>query len=391
MTMVATDYARDGADKPRFDDLMLAMDAVDTIRHETSVLESELSSGDRREALKARLREYYAGQGIAVSDEILDTAVQDMDKNRFVHEALKPGLARILATLYVRRVPYGLRAGITAGIVAAALATYPMARHQLVDLPRERAAAAQELLFSTKLPAALNEAYSKVRTAAEKAGDKDSLASADALRSTAEKSISARDEAGANKAIGQLAEIESGLLTKQVAVALQERLPGDVEAASQRSIDPKALALLAPYVELMETAAKNGDEKGYMRAKKGYDGLLRRVMTPLDLRIVDREGTRSGVWRTNDGGSTKVYYIVVEAVDPAGNVIPMDIRNVETGRMQTVRTWAVRVPKAEYDRVARDKQSDGLIDDREAGRKPAGSLDFKWSIPAMDGQMITDW
>ena len=114
-------------------------------------------------------------------------------------------------------------------------------------------------------------------------------------------------------------------------------------------------------------------------------------MAEVELRIVDRPGSRSGVWRTNDGGRTKIYYLVVEAVDPAGRTVPMDIKSVENGRTATVKSFAIHVPQSEYDRVARDKQSDGLVDDREAGEKPAGSLGFKWSIPAMDGQMITDW
>ena len=69
----------------RFDDIMLALDAVDTLRHEAAVVDTELTSDERREAMIVRLREYYAGQGIEVSEEILDRAVADMDANRFVH------------------------------------------------------------------------------------------------------------------------------------------------------------------------------------------------------------------------------------------------------------------------------------------------------------------
>lgn len=389
--MPQTDTAAVPEEAPKFDDLMLALDAVDTIRHETSVLESELASGDRREALKARLREYYAGQGIDVSDEVLETAVRDMDKNRFVHEPLKPGLASLLATVYVRRVAYGVRAGVAACAVAAVLVAYPVARHELVDKPRERAAAELELTFRTKLPAALGEAYAKARAAAEKAGDGDALSSADSLKASAERFIEARDAAGAGKAIDSLGGIGDGIMAKLAGVALKERFSRDREELKSHAIEPKAMAALTPFIERMGTASASGDEAGYSRAKDGLDALLQNIMTPLELRIVDRTGTRSGVWRTNDGGSTKVYYLIVEAIDPAGRAVPMDIRSVETGRTQAVTTWGIRVPQREYDRVAQDKKSDGIIDDREAGAKPAGSLDFKWSIPVMDGQMITAW
>ena len=44
------------------------MDVVDTLRHADRLVERELEGDARRAALKQRLREIYAGQGIAVPD-----------------------------------------------------------------------------------------------------------------------------------------------------------------------------------------------------------------------------------------------------------------------------------------------------------------------------------
>ena len=50
---------------------MLAMDVVDTLRHRRALVERELKSADRDRALKKRLKEIYAEQGIDVPDEVL--------------------------------------------------------------------------------------------------------------------------------------------------------------------------------------------------------------------------------------------------------------------------------------------------------------------------------
>ena len=51
---------------PKLDDLMLAMDVVDTLRHDQRVVERELSAGRLDETLIKRLREIYKSQGIKV-------------------------------------------------------------------------------------------------------------------------------------------------------------------------------------------------------------------------------------------------------------------------------------------------------------------------------------
>ena len=48
----------------QLEDVMAAMDVVDTLRHEQSIAERELDSQGRRERLLQRLRELYTAQGI---------------------------------------------------------------------------------------------------------------------------------------------------------------------------------------------------------------------------------------------------------------------------------------------------------------------------------------
>ncbi|HJR69030.1 MAG TPA: DUF6384 family protein, partial [Gammaproteobacteria bacterium] len=66
------------------DELMLAMDVVDTLRHKELVLARELMAGERDEDLLERLRDIYTGQGIEVTDEILTQGVKALREERFV-------------------------------------------------------------------------------------------------------------------------------------------------------------------------------------------------------------------------------------------------------------------------------------------------------------------
>ncbi|MFN9355683.1 MAG: DUF6384 family protein, partial [Alphaproteobacteria bacterium] len=87
-----------GATKPQtLDELMLAMDVVDTIRHRELVVARELAQGDRDAALKARLREIYRGQGLEVSDAAIDQGIKALRESRFAYTPPAPGLGRSLA------------------------------------------------------------------------------------------------------------------------------------------------------------------------------------------------------------------------------------------------------------------------------------------------------
>lgn len=89
------------------DDLMLAMDVVDTLRHQERVVEKALTEGDREEDLVERLREIYRNQGIEVSDEVIRQGVKALREERFVYHAPADTLSVKLARLYVTRGRWG--------------------------------------------------------------------------------------------------------------------------------------------------------------------------------------------------------------------------------------------------------------------------------------------
>ena len=85
------------------DDVMLAMDVVDTLRHRELVLAKELGGEERKAALIARLKEIYSAQGIEVPDAILEDGVKALEEKRFVYDPPRDSFQRRLATAYINR------------------------------------------------------------------------------------------------------------------------------------------------------------------------------------------------------------------------------------------------------------------------------------------------
>ncbi|MGE8435274.1 MAG: DUF6384 family protein [Pseudomonas palmensis] len=130
------------------------------------------------------------------------------------------------------------------------------------------------------------------------------------------------------------------------------------------------------------------------------DSLLVFARQALELRVVDRYGVKSGVERCydqalcNQGGDSlqgKSWYLVVEAVDAAGNPISVPVTSSETGESRWASYFGVRVSQAEYLKVKEDKLSDGHIDDLAMGSKPANMLSLKFNQRVAKPDMILDW
>ena len=123
--------------QPPLNDLMMAMDVVDTLRHGEALVERELSGEQRRRRMIERLREIYTSQGIAVSDRILAEGVDALEQERFVYKPRRGGFAFNLARLYIRRGRIARLAAVAlAAIIVVAGAWYFIA--QQADSRREQ-------------------------------------------------------------------------------------------------------------------------------------------------------------------------------------------------------------------------------------------------------------
>lgn len=110
-------------DRPPLDDVMLAMDVVDTLRRRERLVARELDESDRAEDLKQRLRRIYAQQGIEVPDHVIEQGVAALREDRFTYQPPGGGLGRRLALIYVRRDRWAkwFGGGALAALLAAAV------------------------------------------------------------------------------------------------------------------------------------------------------------------------------------------------------------------------------------------------------------------------------
>ena len=115
--------------KPQtLDDVMIAMDVVDTLRHREDLVHRELNEEDRESELIARLRQIYSDQGIAVSDRVLAEGVKALKDSRFVYTPPPPRWKSTLLTWWVRREKYGRRLGIALAALIAVCAAHYVSR-----------------------------------------------------------------------------------------------------------------------------------------------------------------------------------------------------------------------------------------------------------------------
>lgn len=116
------------------------------------------------------------------------------------------------------------------------------------------------------------------------------------------------------------------------------------------------------------------------------------ALLPLTLRIVERAGVKSGIERRYKPSGGKSWFLIVEAVDPTGTVVPIPVESAETGVKKKVERFGISVPQEEYQKVKEAKLRTGHVGTREVGEKPANSLSFVFTrgIPAKP-DMILEW
>ncbi|MGF1615034.1 MAG: DUF6384 family protein [Gammaproteobacteria bacterium] len=183
--------------KVPLDEMMLAMDVVDTLRHRSQWVEQELDTEHREEQLKERLRKIYAAQGIEVSDQVLEAGVAALKEERFVYKPPPESFAVKLARLYVNRHRWGKwLAGAGAALVAVWALYYFFAVAPRAALPGQLQTLHQSVLQVAEVDAAraLAERYHAKGQSALRDGDRKSaqvaLQSLTSLRDTLEQEYS---------------------------------------------------------------------------------------------------------------------------------------------------------------------------------------------------------
>nr|MBS0022424.1 hypothetical protein [Gammaproteobacteria bacterium] len=185
--------------KAPLDEVMLAMDVVDTLRHRSQLVQQELDAEHREQGLKERLRTIYAAQGIEVSDHVLDEGVAALKEERFVYKPPPESFAIKLARIYVSRHRWGkgLAAALAALVAVWALYYFAVLAPRAA-LPEELQSARHAVLQAAEADSAKTLAeryYAKGQLAlrdGDQASAKAALQSLTSLRDTLEREYTLR-------------------------------------------------------------------------------------------------------------------------------------------------------------------------------------------------------
>lgn len=306
------------ADKAPLDEVMLAMDVVDTLRHRQDLVERELAGDAREKQLIDKLREIYHQQGIEVTDAVLMEGVKALDESRFVYTPPKPSLGVSLARLYVGRKKWGPAALAIALVLVVGLGGYFFAYRPY-----------------------------------------------------------------------QAAQVEGAR------IELSEKLPAEMDALYQSIFEETKVQQAVTQAEQMrgrgKTAAAEGNRTGAEQAIASLTGLRDQLRQEYQLKIVNREGQKTGFWTFPEINTAATnYYVVVEAVGSDGKPLTLPVVNEENGQTENVSIWGVRVPESTYRAVENDKKDDGILQRNVLGVKEYGFLDVDYVMPVLGGA-VTRW
>ncbi|MEM1261154.1 MAG: DUF6384 family protein [Pseudomonadota bacterium] len=414
----------------RLTDVMLAMDVVDSLRHEEALVARALNTDERERVLLERVRSAYEAQGIEVSEATLAAGVKALKEREFQYEPPPAGFRTRLFRAWVRRGRIGRGLGVFAAVGALISGGY----YGFVELPRQRA----DVAAVESINAGIASATVDLRTL-----DQRRVALTERLtderRQSPPTDVAAAVDSALATAEGRLADAGQ-VLAEASAVALGDRLrqPGDPRRAlvaaaleqrrsllarAERHLDSAAamIGTLAPLRQLPATLASLRDDAqaiaippaidtdidglyaGGMAALRDADAdgaqsvaaelreLRDELQATYEISVVSRPGERSGVIRAPKSNSrADNYYLIVEALDRDGRVQAVAIRSEEDGAVRTVRSWGVRVSASVFNGVRDDKADDGIIQGRVIGEKRRGYLSADYRVP-VEGGMIHEW
>jgi hypothetical protein len=410
-------------EKIELDEVMLAMDVVDTLRHEQQVVERELAADERDQVLIEKVKRLYTAQGLEVSDEIIAAGVKALQENRFAYQPPPRGSAW-LAHLYVLRNRLAKWAAILAAGLLGLFIYYQFAFVAPEERQRQKTAKSfnttvsqqqDQLSVAKQRLAGLKQAVARMEKsgAASEVAAKNLLSEAGQQLTGAETKIQALDELplppnltadhlGRDGEVikhrlelrtrllkgltGQLDKAEAAVNGLGGLAGLRDKLASQRQSLLQESREEAARTQTEKLSSDALAALNRGD---LARARQGsavlqqlYDNLI----LEYGIRVVSRPDMPSGLRRTlpNRPG-VRNYYVVVEAVTPQGKSLTVPITSEENGKTYNVPRWGVRVDESVYEQIRRDKLDDGIIQNNQFGVKERGYLTPRYLMPTTGG------
>jgi len=186
------------------DEVMLAMDVVDTLRHRQDLAVRELGTDAKERQLIDKLRDIYHQQGIEVPDHILKEGVAALHESRFVYDPPAPGFGTTLARLYVGRKRWGKPVGAALlGLLVLGVGYFGVWQPY-----QSSVAEAARIELAEGLPAQMDALY---QTIFEETKVQQAVLDAEALRTRGKTYAAEGDRAAAEKAVTDLTALRDQL------------------------------------------------------------------------------------------------------------------------------------------------------------------------------------
>jgi hypothetical protein len=192
------------AEKAPLDEVMLAMDVVDTLRHRQDLVERELAGDAREKQLLEKLRDIYHQQGIEVTDEVLRAGVKALAESRFAYAPPKPSLSTTLARAYVSRKKWGPATLAIVLVLVVGLGGYFLAWQPFQAAQAEAA----RIELSEGLPKQMDALYQSIY---EETKVQQAVTNADTIRTRGKALATEGNRAGAQQAIADLTALRDRL------------------------------------------------------------------------------------------------------------------------------------------------------------------------------------
>ena len=174
-----------------------------------------------------------------------------------------------------------------------------------------------------------------------------------------------------------------------------KRLPDNLAKAQEQVFslaqEPEAKTLAKDYYDLGMSGLATGDTEQAKSALDSLNELSSQLDQTYKLIIVSRAGESSGIWRIPDRNKKAMnFYIIVEAIDAKGKLVPQYITSEEDGKTKKVSQWGIRVDEQTFNRIRADKQDDGIIQKNVFGSKKRHFITPNYNYPTT-GASIYKW
>jgi hypothetical protein len=249
MASTATTAPAAPEQKPHtLDDLMIAMDVVDTIRHHDDLVRREINNAAREAELIERLREIYRQQGIPVTDKMLEDGVKALKESRFVYNPQPASWKRSAFEAWASRKRWGAWAAVALTALIGSCGYH----YAAVTLPAYHAEEQARIEVAETLPKAIRQNHTDIVKAA---ADGTAKARADQLLADGERAIRDKDRAALNRVNADQKRLYAELQS-EYALTIVSR-PGETTGVWRR---PPRGATQRNYYVIVEAIAPDGQK-----------------------------------------------------------------------------------------------------------------------------------